>query len=66
MWLEGLGYGQKVAGMSLVQGWALPYYYHKILSVISAVNGYFFKLKRIRQQREIDGLCLSFAVPKIQ
>ena len=36
------------------------------LSVNTAINGYFLSQVRIRQKEDMDGLRLSFAVPKIR
>ena len=57
---------QRVAGRSLVQGWASPFDKWKTLPVKPAVNGYLFSNEgTIRQRKERDGLRISSAVPTI-
>ena len=66
-WLERLGFGAENRRKGLVRDWASPCDDWKTLSVNPAENGYLFRIRgRIRQRKEIDGLRLSSAVPKIQ
>ena len=53
-WLEQLGSGAESRRIS-----ASPYGDWKTLSVNPAVNGYLFRIGRIRQRNEKDGLRLS-------